>query len=101
MLKLKFPLKILGTVKAVQIVLSPLGFVIDPLGFEKLHVNDSCGYVFEVDLEVPVHLHNKQNDYPLAPERLEINKNMLSTLQENVEFPEKQKGTTPKFAPNL
>ena len=30
----------------------------------------SC--ILEVDLEYPVQLHNLQNDYPLAPERVKI-----------------------------
>lgn len=34
--------------------------------------NQSC--ILEVDLEYPKELHNLQNEYPLAPERLRINK---------------------------
>ena len=33
--------------------------------------NSSIGYILEVDLEYP-------SDYPLAPEKFEINQNMLS-----------------------
>ncbi|GBM08249.1 hypothetical protein AVEN_82934-1 [Araneus ventricosus] len=36
------------------------------------------GYVFEVDLSYPHHLHDDHNEYPLAPEKLEICKEMLS-----------------------
>ena len=33
---------------------------------------ESC--ILEVDLECPKELHNLHNDYPLAPERLKVNK---------------------------
>ena len=35
-----------------------------------MNYNDTnVGYVLEVDLNYPEHLHNKHNNYPLAPER--------------------------------
>jgi len=36
------------------------------------------GYILEVDLEYPAHLHNDHNDFPLAPEKLEVTYDMLS-----------------------
>ena len=36
------------------------------------------GYSLNVDLEYPYELHVLQNDYPLAPEKLEIPYEMLS-----------------------
>ena len=40
--------------------------------------NSSIGCMLEVDLEYRSQLHDLHNDYPLAPEKLEISKNMLS-----------------------
>ena len=40
--------------------------------------NNFVDYILEVDLEYPNELHNLHNDYPLAPEKLEIAQNMLS-----------------------
>ena len=36
--------------------------------------NSLISYILEVDLEYPHDLHELHNDYPLAPEKLEINK---------------------------
>src|SRR6218665_285202 len=36
------------------------------------------GYILEVDLEYPAHLHCKHNDYPLAPEKIAVKAHMLS-----------------------
>ena len=40
--------------------------------------NSSSGYVLEVDLEYPQKLHDIQNDYLLAPEKINIPKEWLS-----------------------
>ena len=39
--------------------------------------NSSSGYVLEVDLEYPRKLRDIQNDYPLAPEKINIPKKWL------------------------
>ena len=36
------------------------------------------GYILEVDLHYPAHLHDIHNDYPLAPEKVAVRADMLS-----------------------
>ena len=43
--------------------------------------NDDFAYILEVDLEHPNHLHDEHCDYPLAPENINVMKNMLSEHQ--------------------
>ena len=39
--------------------------------------SSSIQYILEFDLEYPDKLHELNNDYPLAPERLEVSHNIL------------------------
>ena len=50
--------------------------------FDVMQVPDDSeiGYILEVDLEYPQELHEKHNDYPLAPEALNVTPDMLSTF---------------------
>ena len=43
--------------------------------------NSSKGCVLEVDLEYPKELLELHNDYPLAPDKIEIKRDMLSDYQ--------------------
>jgi len=44
----------------------------------KMTENQDTGYIVEVDLLYPDHLHLEHNSFPLAPERLHITRDMLS-----------------------
>lgn len=67
--------------------------------------NDPVGYILEVDLSYPDHLHESHNDFPLAPEHLNITKEMLSPYQKevieklNIFLPSQNKKLVPNFFP--
>ena len=44
----------------------------------KIESNSSTGYILEVDLEYPKELHLEHSDYPLAPAKINIQKEWLS-----------------------
>ena len=44
----------------------------------KIKSNSSSGYILEVDLEYPKNLYYEHNDYPLAPGKINIQKEWLS-----------------------
>ena len=47
----------------------------------KYTTNCSKGYVLEVNIEYPKELRELRNDYPLAPDKIEIKENMLPSYQ--------------------
>ena len=56
------------------------------------------GYILEVDMEYPHDLHELHNDYPLAPEKLLITKEMLSPYIQSFPGPHV---SSQKLVPNL
>ena len=62
----------------------------------------SVEYISEVDLEYPSELHDLHNNYPLAPEKLEISQNMLSKYCSDIsdKYGIKIRGVN-KLVPNL
>ena len=56
---------------------------IDPIEFDlnKYTNNHLKGCVLEFDLEYPKELRELHNDYPLAPDKIEIKREMLSNYQ--------------------
>ena len=40
--------------------------------------SDDYGYILEVDLQYPEHLHDAQSDYPLTADKLLITQDMLT-----------------------
>ena len=57
---------------------------ISKLCLNSISENSFAGYILEVDLEYPDEIHNLHNDFPLAPEKLEITQNMLSKYCSNI-----------------
>ena len=75
---------------------------IDKFDVNSIGENSSNGYTLEFDLEYPDELHEFHNDFPLAPEKPEINHNMLSSYCQNIasKYDMKIVGFN-KLAPNL
>ena len=51
---------------------------INKIDLGKYKTDGKKGLILEVDLEYPSELHNSHNDYPVAPEKVKVSKNMLS-----------------------
>ena len=62
--------------------------------------SSDVGYIFEVNLRYPHHLHDRHSDYPLAPERLDINETMFSPFQRET-YPKDKRKPGIRLTPNL
>ena len=51
---------------------------------KNLPADGAEGYIFEVDLEYPQGLHDEHNAYPLAPERMVVQKEWMSDYQQEL-----------------
>ena len=62
----------------------------------------AIGCVLQVDLEYPKELRKLHNDYPLAPDKIEIKEEMLSKYQILIaDFHNVPIGNGKKFVPNI
>ena len=62
----------------------------------------SIGYFFELDLAYPDELHELHNDYPLAPEKLAVSRDMLSKSSKKIaDKYEIKVGDVKKLIPNI
>ena len=71
--------------------------------WEYLSEDDETGYILDCDLEYPEAIHSAHNDYPLAPEKMLINKEMLSEKQKEIQaaYAPYRGGRSIKLVPNL
>ena len=72
--------------------------------FDVMSINEKSdtGYILEVDFEYLDELHELQNDYPLAPEKLVVSNDMLSTYCKKIADEYNIKvGDVKKLIPNL
>ncbi|GBM36217.1 hypothetical protein AVEN_97582-1 [Araneus ventricosus] len=56
---------------------------IENFNLDDITPDSNIGYVLEVDLEIPSSQHERQNDWPIAPEHLKITYEMLSPTLSN------------------
>ena len=57
---------------------------ISKIDLGKYKADGKKGLILEVDLEYPQELHDIHNDYPVAPEKVKVSNNMLSTYYKKI-----------------
>lgn len=77
-------------------------WVNEPIDVMNIPDDAEEGYILEVDLAYPEELHDLHSDYPLAPERLTMDPQKLSSYQQDLAKSLNIKvGTTAKLIPNV
>ena len=75
---------------------------VDELDVMSINEKGHVGYVLEVDLKYPDELHELHNDYPLAPEKLTVTNDILSSYCKSIADKYNIKvGDIKKLIPNL
>ena len=75
---------------------------IDSIDFNGVSAESDVGYILEVDLKYSSKLHELNNDYPLAPEKMRVSKDMLSEYCLGIaEKYDVKVGDVVKLIPNL
>ena len=75
---------------------------LDCIDFNCVSAESNVGYILEVDLKYPNELHKLHTDYPLAPEKLKVSKDMLSDYCLSIAEKYNVKvGNVAKLIPNL
>ena len=75
---------------------------INGIDFNCVRAESDVGYILEVDLNYPSKLHELHNDYPLAPEKMRVSKDMLSDYCSGIaEKYDVKVGDVAKLIPNL
>ena len=56
------------------------------------NIDGDIGYILEVDMDYPLHLHNDHNDFPMAPHKMMVEDKLYSPYQHQLIAELKQKG---------
>ena len=75
---------------------------VNNFNLDSIAENSSVGYILQVDLEYCKELHDLHSDYPLCPEKMEVNYDMLSKYCKDIaDWYDIKVGGVKKLIPNL